>query len=182
MVKVLVYAPHKCLVIQSLDPGCDRRSGELSYEIAKNIDAYKCTYISSETPRRECDNNRINCRNTLSRRKLRSYMKGDFVVIEVHTFGGGYSTWKLQPAVKNLDVVILLTATSSDLSKKIFHKLTNNKIHTVMISGSKTINDVQLETFEKKGRGVLLELNENLSLSKARKIGRLVNEILKKYG
>ena len=171
---IIVYVPHVCLLMQFFDPSCDYRSKGLGLEISKGIP--HSVFISSRTLRAVCDNNRKKCRGTSSRKRLREYMIGDFTVIEVHTFGGNISHWKLKSLTK-IEAVILMTPSGERWGTTVYSTLKQKGIIIEKIKGDPLVNDVQLEVYERGGKGILLELNENLSRERAKRIGEIISAL-----
>ena len=103
-------------------------------------------------------------------------MIGDFTVIEVHTFGEDISHWKLKSSTK-IEAVILMTPSGKIWGITVYSSLKRNGIKVKIIKGNPLVNDVQLEVYERGGKGILLELNENLSQQRAKHIGKIISAL-----
>lgn len=181
--RIIVAVPHVCTVSfplsRYLDPNCDVNT-EIYGKIIKDM-IPKSHGIFSKNLRSNCDNNRIICRNTPMRTRLRELMKEEpnFIVLEIHSFPNGKS-WKLEFTP---EIIILSLGNIQSKNQKVFEEelylfLKEKGINIVLLEGSK-VNDIQLEVRELKGFGSLIELWSSLSLEKVKLIGSLINEFLK---
>jgi hypothetical protein len=167
MTNIIVYAPHVCIPIKGhsvIDPGCDYRSREYAKVIAKKV---KGNLILSRTLRAECDNNRVKCRQTPSRKRLRKNITTDSFIIDVHTFDRELSRWRSGPEP---DVVILSTG-NERYYEKVAGAIRKLGFDAIVLKGHLTYNDVQKEIRELGAKGVLVELAQDLTKADARKIG-----------
>lgn len=171
---IIVHTPHSCLLSlfsSLLGELCDYRSRTYGRIIHKFIE--NSIYIQSRTLRAICDNNRIQCRNTPSRKRLREYMKnGNFIVFEIHTFPPDTINWKLD---KNPSIVLLTVGNDNRLLYRVYEIL--KPYFSIDIVQGSDVNDIQMEVQEYGGSGVLIELNQTLSLDQAKQIGQLLNRM-----
>lgn len=165
--KIIVYAPHVCIVSQSMDSGCDFHS-KMYAEIFSNTLNGKL--ITSQITREECDNNRNNCRSTSSRTQLRDSISNNTFVLEIHTFDSQVSSWRRYHSTEP-EVVILAMGNWRD-SQRIANLLRGNGIDAIVLQGG-DVNDIQREVKELDEDGMLIELSQTLTRDQIRKIARV---------
>lgn len=170
MENLIVYAPHVCVVSPILDPGCDFRSRIYAKILAARL---KGKLILSRTLRAECDNNRIMCRETPSRRRLRESITPDTFVLEVHTFSPYTSRWRSRSFAPEPEVVILTTG-NEEHARFVAYNISKAGFDIEVLRGDREVNDVQKEVGELHANGMLLELSQNLTLAQVKIIGSVM--------
>lgn len=165
------------------DPGCDKNTRKYAKWIQEENPG--SILLQSKTARAICDNNRMVCRNTPMRKKLRKLLEEygeDAIVIDIHSYPSGKS-WKLlwDPETVLLDIY------QSEETMKLFGMfreggdgadVEDGSVDSVAIIGS-TVNDIQLETRQYGGKAVLLELWDKLGEDDVRKIGKIISKWVK---
>ncbi len=169
--KVIIYAPHVCLLSSPLlEPGCDYKSKTYARAISKVIP--NSVVIQSRTLRAECDNNRIKCRNTPSRKRLRDVINKNNFILEVHTFKAGGNVWNYGSDPE----IVLLTVGKNEYITRYIYDALKKDFDVKMLKGS-TRNDIQMEVQEKNSQGVLIEFRQDLSDDRVENIGKIINFI-----
>jgi len=175
---IVIVAPHACLLSlpwkDLIDSGCDQNSHKYAKILHSEIPS---KILISRTLRSICDNNRIECRNTYMRKRLRQlFLTGQiFIILEIHTFLNSRS-FKLST---NPEMVILKTL--SKHSRLLYKYLIQHNIKTEFLRGS-FLNDIQLEANEYNVDAILLEFRLDLDNERVKEIAQIILEYLQDYG
>lgn len=180
--QILIYTPHVCLNTTPFDdPACDYRSRSFGRILRRHIP--NSILVESRTKRSECDNNRVQCRQTPSRSRLRSRMVGKFVVFEVHTFSS-VENWggKNTNMPKDVEIVLLRMPHDDDdgtnnLIGRTYRLLKKHKFSVHILRGDRK-NDVQAEIVERGGTGILIEFHDKLTVDRVRQMGKLLKRVV----
>lgn len=152
---VLITAPHVCVSRKSRDPGCDTGTRAFATRIHESIPSSKL-FITT-TMRKICDNNRPRCRKSSSMRKrLSTFMDPPFLLFDIHSFTGARD-FRLS---KSVSVVLLTLRRNQKLASVLSHYLSFRGVSHSVIEGSLK-NDIILESTEKGGYAVLIEILES---------------------
>ena len=183
---VFITAPHVCINNNEHnhnDPGCDRYSKYYAQQMKQSFPKSRRKNVHlflSRTLRNECDNNRIQCRQTPMRKRLRKSMEkyeGDFIGIDIHTFESGDNFQLIEKYFGIVEVVVMDTHRTK-LVETLLHFLHKAAINAYFIVGSE-MNDIQYEAKTKfSGKVILLEIRQQLSKEKLRTIGRVISKLI----
>jgi len=150
---VIITVSHACIYSSLIDKGCDRNTISYARRIHRRIPG--SVIVQSRTLRRICDNNRIICRSTPMRKRLRRIMKANtpnFIVIDVHSF----------PPTEELPKVTLLDTHKSEETLAIYSAIKTSNIDKVAIMKGSHLNDIQKEAREWGGQAIILEIRDNI--------------------
>ena len=161
---LIVYAPHVCVVSPLTDPGCDFRSRTYAKILSGRL---KGRLVVSRTLRAVCDNNRVKCRNTPSRRRLRELISPGSFVLEVHTYDPQTSRWRR--GISPEPQVVILTTGNEAYAKRTAGNIRQAGFDVEVLKGGHQ-NDIQKEVTELSANGLLLELSQKLTPVQVRSI------------
>lgn len=180
---IVIASPHACIFSVSMglfsDPNCDKNSKKFAkriYQHGVNIHQKdSVVLVISKNLRKSCDNNRIACRNSAMRKRLRNFLqnkeneKKEKFVFEIHSFSHGKS-FDLDT---NPDVVLLETGNSEGIIKGLYQELKRNGVFVVLLKGSNQ-NDIQMELNENGIPGILVEIRTDIT-------NPVLNKIIKSF-
>jgi len=156
----IIVVPHKCIISQSFDRGCDKNSFAIAKLLHKNlaingIPVYPLI-LQNTRPRKICDANRENCPNNQIIKQLENIMvenPNKYCIIEVHTYG-------IQALERKLASELAFVL---NIRKSIFERNVADAMGILTVEGSPTINHIGFTATKMGWNHVLIEFNETIT-------------------